>query len=83
MLYQRNQDELPADLEQFLEKKIDEYQQIQDYLREACQKTHFTELQIDINKFEETIELVHDRILEAIETGMKALEEEDKAKQKK
>ena len=26
MLYQRNQDDLPADLEEFLERKIDEYQ---------------------------------------------------------
>ena len=52
MLYQRNQQELPDDLEKYLEDKISEYQTIQDYLKEACAKTHFTELKIDINRFE-------------------------------
>ena len=54
-------------MEQFLENKISEYQVIQDYLKEACQKAHFTELQIDINQFEKTIDIMHDQILEAIE----------------
>ena len=63
MLYQRNQQELPDDLEKYLEDKISEYQTIQDYLKEACAKTHFTELKIDINRFEQTINIMHDQIL--------------------
>ena len=42
---------------------------IQDYLLEACSQLKFTELEIDINKFEATIDTMHDVILEAIEQG--------------
>jgi len=38
-------------------------------LREACSKLKFKELSIDINKFESTIDTMHDVILDAIENG--------------
>ena len=38
-------------------------------MREACGQLNFTELEIDINKFDATIDLMHDIILEAIEFG--------------
>ena len=54
----------------FLEDKVNKYQKIQDYLKEACKKENFTELAVDINRFEATIDIMHDRILETIEQIM-------------
>ena len=69
MLFQKNGDNLPEDIDGFLERKLSEQQMIQDYLREACGKLNFTELAIDINKFDATIDRMHDIVLEAIECG--------------
>ena len=69
MLFQKNKDELPEDIDSFLEQKLNEYQVIQSYLKGACQGLNFTELEIDINRFEATIDTMHDVILDAIEQG--------------
>jgi len=44
---------------------VEKYQKIQTYLEKEC--THFQKLQININHFEETIDKMHDYILEKIE----------------
>jgi len=45
-------------------------QSIQSYLIEACSKLSFTQLAIDINNFEATIDTMHDVMLDAIEEGV-------------
>ena len=67
MLFQKNRDNLPEDIDSFLEYRLTEQQIIQGYLKEACNRLRFTELEIDINKFEVTIDTMHDVILDAIE----------------
>lgn len=69
MLFQKNKNDIPEDIDGFLESRLREYQVTQGYLKEACRALSFTELEIDINKFEETIDTMHNVILDAIENG--------------
>ena len=55
------------DIKAYVKHHISNYQTIQDHLIKECQKFNFNILEININHFEETIEIMHNIILQQIE----------------
>ena len=62
---------IPTNIEAFMEGEINKFAVIQEYLQEECKRLKFTELAININAFDQTIETMHDQILAMIETADK------------
>ena len=55
-----------------MNEQIHKYQTIQSHLVRECQKFNFNILEININQFDNTIEKMHDIIIECIEEAYEA-----------
>ncbi len=63
----KSENELPKNIKGYVDEQIHKYQTIQSHLIKECKKFNFNILEININHFEDTIEKMHDSILNCIE----------------